>query len=355
MGLLTKEVEVRIDSSNKQYYKNLGYEIPEYYDKWNNCYRTKRGTTIIVDIKDLHPGSYIRVDVECDECHNKKDIMYFSYCQRRHQNEIGDKYYCKSCASKKYITGINNHFWNPNLTDEERENTHKRTTKYNKFIRGVYARDKYTCQCCGKTNSETIIEAHHLDGFDWCKEKRTDITNGITLCHNCHSNFHVKYGRGNNTKEQFEEWIGYSVELLKFEKELNPAKKIYCIEDDIVYLSAYVVKQKYKLSSATQVYDACNRNSTKIRTIKNKHFLYYDEYLAMSKKEVDYYVNVFKASRLRPVRCITTNEIFQRIVDAEKKYPQSKKIWDCCKGKQKYSGKLEDGTKLQWEYYIQSA
>ncbi len=29
--------------------------------------------------------------------------------------------------------------------------------------------------------------------------------NGITLCEKCHDNFHLHYGYGDNTKEQFEE------------------------------------------------------------------------------------------------------------------------------------------------------
>lgn len=349
MGLLSTEVEVRLDGVNIKHFEKLGYDIPKYCDKEHKKYRVKKGTTIMVKVEDLLPRSRVKIDVECDACHNKKDILYCAYHSRK--NSESDKYYCEHCAAKIYISGESNHFWNPNLTDEDRINNRKATTEYNNFLRKVLARDKYICQCCGNTNKEMGLEVHHLDGFDWCKEKRTDTTNGITLCRNCHSNFHITYGKGGNTKEQFEEWIGRVVDVLKFEKELSPARKIYCIEEDKVYNSANEIKQKYKLSSATQIYDACNRNNTKIRTIKSKHFLYYDEYLTMSEEEVNYFVNVLKVGHFKAVACITTGEIFDRIVDAEKKYPQSKKIWDCCQGRQSYSGKLPDGTKLQWAYY----
>ncbi len=55
----------------------------------------------------------------------------------------------------------------------------------------------------------------------------------------------------------------------------------------------------------------------------------------------------------RKVICITTGEVFDCISDASIKYfgkPKSR-IGNCCKGKSKYSGKLEDGTKLIWKYY----
>lgn len=68
--------------------------------------------------------------------------------------------------------------------------------------KSVYERDNYTCQICGDSKGGNL-NAHHLDGWDWCREKRFDINNGVTLCIKCHKTFHSQYGYGNNTKEQF--------------------------------------------------------------------------------------------------------------------------------------------------------
>ena len=55
-------------------------------------------------------------------------------------------------------------------------------------------------------------------------------------------------------------------------------------------------------------------------------------------------------SRKKKVRCITTGEEFECINDAVRKYNVADKcIIDCCKGKQKYTGRLT-GKKLTWEY-----
>ncbi|PJH64295.1 HNH endonuclease, partial [Salmonella enterica] len=77
------------------------------------------------------------------------------------------------------------------------------------FRRKVYERDEYTCVVCGDKSRKKHglkLNAHHLNGHHWYKEGRFDSDNGVTLCSSCHDNFHEKYGKKNNTKEQFEEF-----------------------------------------------------------------------------------------------------------------------------------------------------
>lgn len=73
------------------------------------------------------------------------------------------------------------------------------------FTTGVMTRDNFICQKCLKRGGNLV--AHHLDGYHWCKEKRQDIDNGITLCKECHFCFHKSYGFNNNTKSQFLEFM----------------------------------------------------------------------------------------------------------------------------------------------------
>jgi hypothetical protein len=80
-----------------------------------------------------------------------------------------------------------------------------------KWRKNVFERDKYTCQCCSHVGCE--LEAHHKDGYAWCVDKRTDIDNGATLCKKCHDNFHEKYGKGKNTKEQYDEFINRNKQI----------------------------------------------------------------------------------------------------------------------------------------------
>jgi len=48
----------------------------------------------------------------------------------------------------------------------------------------VFKRDDFTCQKCGKKG--IYLEAHHINGFAEFPELRFDVSNGITLCKNCH-------------------------------------------------------------------------------------------------------------------------------------------------------------------------
>lgn len=360
MGLISKEVEVALNSSNIKRYEDLGYEIPRYKNKWGRI-STPRGTKIKIKIKDLLINSHIKVLVKCDNCRSEYKIRYQDYnkCVR------DDTIYCKKCSKKLFMSGKNHPNWNLNKTDEERE-IGRCYPEYTEFIKKVLIRDNYTCKCCGK-KSEADMQVHHLDGYDWCKKKRTDETNGITLCETCHMNFHMKYSRGNNTKEQFEEWYGQVIEVIKYEGELPTTKKIYCIEEDKIYDSVENLIKEWGLKFPSNIYYVCNRTKNKngsyLKSIKGKHLLWLDEYEKYTEEDIKKFLEWCKPSKNRSkgskngksksVICITTNRTFDTITSASSFYKikNSTHISSCCTGKRKSCGKLEDGTPLQWMYY----
>jgi hypothetical protein len=50
------------------------------------------------------------------------------------------------------------------------------------------------------------LNSHHLNAWNTHPDERYDIDNGVVLCKYHHDDFHVKYGRGGNTEEQFDEY-----------------------------------------------------------------------------------------------------------------------------------------------------
>lgn len=110
------------------------------------------------------------------------------------------------------MTGENHYNFNPDLTEEERTKMRYQIGGQNatKWRTAIFARDDYTCQVCSARNGNgkrIVLNAHHLNGWNWDIEGRFDLDNGITLCTTCHNDFHDKYGGGNNTKEQFVEFL----------------------------------------------------------------------------------------------------------------------------------------------------
>lgn len=141
-----------------------------------------------------------KIDVLCAYCGNSKSVS--AYQLNAYKNHYCD-YECLGKWISENLKGENSPNWNHNLTQEERNDT-RAYSEYNEWRKMVYQRDKYTCQCCGYKGKR--LNAHHLNGYKWDIENRTNINNGITLCENCHTSFHSQYGKGNNTKEQFEEY-----------------------------------------------------------------------------------------------------------------------------------------------------
>lgn len=351
MGLIEEYIEVTLSSSNINHYESFGYDIPRVKNKFGK-FVVPRGTKIRVKTTELMSGSSEKVHIKCDHCGKIIKIYYYTYSNYNHNG----LYYCNDCSSTVLESGENNPRWNHTITKEERENK-RACREYSDFIKSVLIRDDYTCQCCGKKNNGKQ-DVHHLDGYNWCVEKRFDQKNGITLCRNCHSNFHALYGKGNNTKEQFEEWIGKTIKTTN-NIELYPNRKIYCLETGIIYNDSSFVCSEIGVNRSN-VATHCNAYKNlkqgkpiKLKSLKGLHFLWYDEFLHMSTDDISNYLISCKNNHNRKVICITTNKTFNTIKEGANYYNLKSTIGitNCCRGESSYSGKLEDGTKLIWMYY----
>ena len=109
---------------------------------------------------------------------------------------------CPTCAIERN-SGTNHYNYNPDLSDEERLNG--RNTKENdQWRKAIYKRDGNVCRACGMRR---MLHAHHL--FNWSEypQFRYRLYNGITLCENCHEDFHKLYGKKNNTVVQIRDYI----------------------------------------------------------------------------------------------------------------------------------------------------
>lgn len=143
-------------------------------------------------ISDVYINSKTKIKV-IGKCGHEFETTFDSICN----NNISG--YCKKCVN------ANNRAYNWKGGYELEHERFRKTYEFKEFRNKVIKRDRYTCVCCGKHKGE--MNAHHLDGYNWCEEKRTDINNGVCLCKDCHELFHNIYGHGDNTREQFYEFL----------------------------------------------------------------------------------------------------------------------------------------------------
>ena len=74
----------------------------------------------------------------------------------------------------------------------------------------VKERDSHCCVCCGRHEDVISMEVHHKNCVSYFPELALDKDNLVTLCWECHQEFHSKYGRGRTkpvTGIEFQEWL----------------------------------------------------------------------------------------------------------------------------------------------------
>lgn len=202
--------EYKDNRTHLHYICNCGNQSKIYFKDFKKGVRCRKCSG-----SEKHTYEYVKLVFEEQDCtllskeykDGKTKLDYICSCGR--QSSITYSNFvrgvrCEGCYREK-TKGENSRFWNHDKTEAERLDDRK-YNQYKQWRRDVFERDGYTCQHCGD-NKGGNLNAHHLDSYHWCKERRLDISNGVTLCDICHSDFHDANGYKNNTEQQFKDWI----------------------------------------------------------------------------------------------------------------------------------------------------
>jgi hypothetical protein len=92
--ILTREVKVKINQSNLNYFESLGYEA-------------NIGSIIVIPIELLSSGSHQKMSCQCDGCGVVKEVIYKNYL--KYGNKWGN-YYCRKCSENKRKKTLNLNF-----------------------------------------------------------------------------------------------------------------------------------------------------------------------------------------------------------------------------------------------------
>jgi hypothetical protein len=83
--ILTREITIKINSSNFQYFDDLGYDI-------------SIGEELTIPVELLSKGSHYKITCKCDGCGVVKDVIFKNYV--KYDNKWLE-YYCRKCSEKK--------------------------------------------------------------------------------------------------------------------------------------------------------------------------------------------------------------------------------------------------------------
>lgn len=129
--------------------------------------------------------------------HKREKLYCTNECAEKHRKPMTHEQRLKGIEvrskSEKWlnyvdsITGENNKRYTGNRIG--RTQNGKLTT----WRKAVFMRDDYTCQHCNQKGGR--LEAHHIKEYSKYPELRTEVTNGLTLCYDCHNKVHGKMKR----------------------------------------------------------------------------------------------------------------------------------------------------------------
>ena len=102
------------------------------------------------------------------------------------------------------LSGENNPHWKDGSSTRNKKD--RLRLEYREWRTTVFKRDNYTCRKCNIRGAH--LHVHHLKNYSEHKDLRFIPINGMTLCEECHAEFHHIYTRKNNTVKQILEYLG---------------------------------------------------------------------------------------------------------------------------------------------------
>lgn len=120
--------------------------------------------------------------------------------------ELSEAHIMKMKKPRPHLRGENSPSWKGGCKNHDR-----RDAKYRDWQLSVLSRDDYTCRWCRRRGGK--LNAHHVLSWRDNHELRYDVSNGVTLCLDCH----------NKTKQREDSFIDYFTGLFGTSNKLGTA------------------------------------------------------------------------------------------------------------------------------------
>ncbi len=134
-----------------------------------------------------NPHKKAKIQQICKFC-NKIYFRRPSLANRGKNNYCSNR--CRSNNAGSWLSGDKNPNWTGGFNGVQ---SLRWCTEYRIWRLGVFKRDGFHCQgCLGFCTRDNPLHAHHIKTFSQDKELRFSVSNGITLCKECHRKEHLR-------------------------------------------------------------------------------------------------------------------------------------------------------------------
>lgn len=152
--------------------------------------RNKINTNCLYCGKDFtyHPSRVRKFCSRLCSNSNKKQNNFFKclVCHKeiyRCKTKQSKRKFCSHTCQSSFLSGENCPSYKHGQAMLLYSGQKVRPQKFHAWSYAVKELDKFTCLMCGKVKN---LESHHIYPWSKNKEKRYDLSNGITLCKHCH-------------------------------------------------------------------------------------------------------------------------------------------------------------------------
>lgn len=140
-------------------------------------------------------GNGVYCSWDCRVNNDKKDTRVCQVCENevtRYKTDFKDMVFCSRECYAEYCsrqTGEDANQWKGGLSSGIKFTN---SSEGEQWRRAVFERDDYTCQDCGERGGN--LNSHHIKPRSEYPELETEVSNGVTLCIDCHANRHEEKG-----------------------------------------------------------------------------------------------------------------------------------------------------------------
>lgn len=222
-GCKLLSTEYKRSKEKLKYICSCGNVADIAFDKFRQGQRCAACKHSRISEKQRHSYEYVRKYFEDQGCELLSSEYENNHEKLRYRCSCGNVAFitfakfkagqrCKKCKNRNLsdkFRGDKSPNWDNEMTQEQRIKDRK-YPEYTEWRRKVFERDEYTCQICGTHGGK--LNAHHIQSYAKFPELRTDVSNGITLCTDCHKEYHRKIEHNTATLDG---WIYYTTEFLE--------------------------------------------------------------------------------------------------------------------------------------------